>query len=102
MTKKFTETEMNYLRWLNEGLKNHECPYSDAFCGNCHVIYVLSECFIDEQIIYSQELPFKADRRALRNLKKAGMLNEQPDLQYGLEWSVFWLSDRGKKFIGEK
>lgn len=96
MTMKFTKTEMNYLRWLHE---SHDCKYSDQFCDDCHFISVLSECFVDEQIVYSKELPFKADRRALRNLKKAGMLHEESTIHYGLEWYSFWLSDKGQKFM---
>jgi len=99
MKKKFTETEIRYLRWLYE---SHDCPYTDEFCNQCNVVYVLNECFIDEQIVYSKVLPFKPDRRALRNLRKSGMLYEEPNFHHGLEWYCFWLSNKGRKFMKEQ
>lgn len=95
MKKDFTTAEMNYLKWLCGG---HACSEHE-YCDDCQTIYVLNECFIDEQIIYSKELPFKPDRRALRSLKKAGMLEEHPEYHLGLNWCSIWLSEKARKFM---
>lgn len=97
MRKEFTTAEMNYLKWLYD---SHECSDPEG-CDDCNMIYVLNECFIDEKIIYSKELPFKTDRRALRNLKKEGMLHENPDFHLGLNWSCITLSQKAIKFMEE-
>lgn len=98
MRKDFTVAEMNYLKWLYE---SHECSEMGG-CDDCNIIYVLNECFIDEKIIYSKEVDFKPDRRALRNLKKEGMLHEESDMHLGLNWSRFCLSQKAIKFMEEQ
>lgn len=97
MRKNFTAAEMNYLKWL---YASHECSEPGG-CDDCNIIYVLNECFIDEKIIYSKVINFKPDRRALRNLKKEGMLHEESDFYLGLNWSRISLSEKAIKFLEE-
>lgn len=84
MANKLTDAQQNYLSWLYQG----------------NSIQVLLECFSHlGEISYSSPLPFKADKRALDNLKKAGYLSFTDEYQYGLRWLVVSLSDKGVKFM---
>lgn len=86
MASKLTKTQINYLEWLYKG----------------NAIHVSLECFSKlGEITYTSPLPFKADFRALDNLKRAGMLSFEDQIQYGLRWVVVSLSDRAVKFMEE-
>jgi len=87
MSNKLTKTQSNYLSWLYEG----------------NTIHVSLECFkMLGDITYSSPLPFKADFRALENLKKSGMLKFHDEMEFGLRWLVVSLSDKGVKFKEER
>lgn len=87
MVNKLTKTQLNYLEWLYKG----------------NAIHVSLECFSKMgEITYTSPLPFKADLRALDNLKKAGMLKFEDQFEYGLRWSVVSLSDKAFKFLDER
>lgn len=84
MSRKFTDTQKSYLKWLFEG----------------NSIHVLIECFSSiGQITYSSSLPFNADKRALEGLKKAGMLKFHDETPYGVRWTVVTLSEKGHEFV---
>ncbi len=79
-----TETQQNYLKWFNEGNSMH----------------ILIECFSRfGETTYLSPLPFKADRRALENLKRSGFLKFTDEYHYGLRWMVVSLSDKGLQFM---
>jgi hypothetical protein len=87
MVNKFTKTQLNYLKWLLEG----------------NFIQVSMELFMDiGEITYSSSLPFKSDRRALENLKKAGMFKYHQETQFGISWMIVSLSDRAIKLMEEQ
>lgn len=86
MANKVTQTQQNYLSWLFEG----------------NSIHILIECFSRlGETSYSSVLPFKADKRALDNLKKKGFLSFKDEYHYGLRWLVVSLSEKGLKFMEE-
>lgn len=87
MVSKLTKTQLNYLEWLYKG----------------NSIHVSLECFSKlGEITYTSPLTFKPDLRALDNLKRAGMLTFQDQIDYGLRWVVVTLSDRAIKFMEEQ
>ena len=86
MANKLTETQQNYLSWFFEG----------------NSIHILIECFSRfGETTYLSPLPFKADRRALENLKRSGFLKFTDEYHFGLRWLVVSLSEEGMKFMEE-
>jgi hypothetical protein len=79
-----TPTQQNYLSWLFEG----------------NSIHVLIECFSKlGETTYSSPLPFKADKRALDNLKRNDFLKFKDEYQFGLRWLIVSLSEKGLTFM---
>lgn len=86
MASKLTKTQLNYLEWLYKG----------------NAIHISLECFTKlGEITYTSPLPFKADSRALDNLKRAGMLKFEDQIEYGLRWVVVSLSVKAINFLEE-
>jgi len=87
MANKFTQTQLNYLKWLHKG----------------NTLHVFLEGFVDiGKIEYSSEYPYQTDRRALENLKRAGMLKFHDESHYDLHWRIVSLSDKAIKFMEEQ
>jgi hypothetical protein len=84
---KITPTQQGYLDWFYKG----------------NSIHILIECFSRfGETTYISPLPFKADRRALENLKRRGFLKFTDEYHYGLRWLVVSLSDKAVKFMEEQ
>ncbi len=87
MASKLSTTQLNYLKWLYQG----------------NTINVFLECFKDTgKIEYSSHYPHQTDKRALENLKRAGMLKFHDEFHFGLQWRVVSLSDKAIKFMEEQ
>ncbi len=84
MKLKLTKTQKNYLEWFYKG----------------NALQVNLECFSQiGEISYTSPITFNTDRRALDNLKRAGMLEFKDEMAFGLRFIMVTLSERGVEFM---
>ncbi len=86
MSLKLTETQIDYLKWFRDG-------HSLSFCTT-----ISSEL---GKVTYTGGMPFKSDKRALMNLVKYGLLQEQERFDFGIRSSVMTINQKGLSLLDD-
>ena len=80
MPTKLTETQIKYLRWVNDGNSVHFCTEVSNQLG---------------ELAYSDNPPFKTNHRSILNLLRDGYLSLVEEYSFGIRWAILFINPKG-------